>query len=77
MAPLAAVEASAGAAVEAAAGLLLSTAALAADSLAAVLSPTEFGAEVITRAAHCYRAAATAMESAEPGDRAVGGVGAS
>lgn len=53
--PLAAVEASAEAAVEAAAGLVLSAAALAADTLAAVLSPTEFAAEVITRAAHSYR----------------------
>jgi hypothetical protein len=50
IAPLAAVEASAQAAAEAAAGLLLSAAALAADTLAAVLSPTEFAAEVINRA---------------------------
>jgi hypothetical protein len=44
------VGASAEAAAEAAAALLLSTAALAADTLAAVLSPTEFAAEVINRA---------------------------
>jgi hypothetical protein len=44
------VEASAQATAEAAAGLLLSAAALAADTLAAVLSPTEFAAEVINRA---------------------------
>ena len=40
--------------MEAAAGLLLSAAALAADTLAALLSPTEFAAEVITRAARSY-----------------------
>lgn len=41
--------------VEAAAGLLLSAVALAADTLAALLSPTELAAEVISRAAHSYR----------------------
>ncbi|PVZ05338.1 hypothetical protein [Actinomycetospora cinnamomea] len=46
------MEASAQATAEAAAGLLLSAAALAADTLAAVLSPTEFAAEVIDRATH-------------------------
>jgi hypothetical protein len=54
-APLAAVGASAEAAAEAAAGLLLSAAALAADTLAAVLSPIDLAAEVMTRAADCYR----------------------
>jgi hypothetical protein len=46
------VEASAQAAAEAAAGLLLSAAALAADTVAAVLSPTELATEVINRATH-------------------------
>ncbi|MCD2191964.1 hypothetical protein LQ327_00985 [Actinomycetospora endophytica] len=54
-APLAAVAASAGAVAEAAAGLLLSAAGLAADTLVAVLSPTEVAAEVMTRAADSYR----------------------
>jgi hypothetical protein len=49
------VEDSARAAAEAAAGLLLSAAALAVDTLAAVLSPTEFAAEVIDRATHSDR----------------------
>jgi hypothetical protein len=46
------VQASAQDTAEAAAGLLLSAAALAADTLAAVLSPTELAAEVIERATH-------------------------
>jgi hypothetical protein len=54
-APLATVGASAEAAAEAAAGLLLSAAALAADTVAAVLSPIDLAAEVMTRAADCYR----------------------
>jgi hypothetical protein len=67
-APLAAVEASAAAAAEAAAGLLLSTAALAADTLAAVLSPTDFAAEVMTRATACATAAtATGRHGDEAG----------
>jgi hypothetical protein len=54
-APLAAVQASAQDTAEAAAGLLLSVAALAADTLAALLSPTELAAEVIERATHTDR----------------------
>lgn len=64
IAPLAAVEASAQAAAEAAAGLLLSAAALAADTVAAVLSPTELATEMLNRATRCERGS----ESAEVGE---------
>ena len=64
IAPLAAVEASAQAAADAAAGLLLSAAALAADTVAAVLSPTELATEMLNRATRCERGS----ESAEVGE---------
>jgi hypothetical protein len=68
IAPLAAVEASAQATAEAAAGLLLSAAALAADTLAAVLSPTEFAAEVIDRATQCdHGSDRDGVSDADPG----------
>jgi hypothetical protein len=66
---LAAVEASAQAAAEAAAGLLLSAAALAADTLAAVLSPTELATEVINRATQCERDSESAGVSEAGPDR--------
>ncbi|MFC5139789.1 hypothetical protein ACFPK1_16230 [Actinomycetospora rhizophila] len=52
------MEASAQDAAEAAAGLLLSAAALAADTLAAVLSPADVTAEVIGRVRRCDRGSA-------------------
>ncbi|NMO93160.1 hypothetical protein [Actinomycetospora sp. TBRC 11914] len=72
-APLAAWEASAEAAAEAAAELLLSVVALAADTLAAVFSPAELAAEVMTRATGCHRGhEREGITTAEPGPRPPG-----